>query len=251
MVFGRILPQLIHRFLSVLKLAHNDYENFPIHISIWRAKTDLTQTGDDRDGGVLLIDDEDAVLGISLFKYDNEPLATRFFGEVKIGRFRKLLEKEEAVLSEERVGLVAPHPFCRDVIGKIEKRIGKAVKEESLRRQKEIERQTDPEEATRYKKAFNILNEIAEVEAQVAINLGQKPTSQAEKPPNGFCLYPSSAEITVSKRYNFELRLLSKIVHYGSVVKATCTNTRIRVLTPEIKITSKVLLPISCRKKPV
>jgi len=192
--------------------------------------------GDDRDGGLLLCDDEDAVLGISLFKYDNEPLAAHCFGEVKIGRFRELLEKEEPVLSEERDGLVARHPFCQGLIAQIEKRIETAVKEERLRKQKEIESKIDREEAARYKKAFSILNQIAEVEAQDAINLGGRLTDDAEEPRNGFCLYPSSAQITVGKRYNFELRLNTKTVPRGSIIGITCTNPKIRTATPEIRI---------------
>lgn len=220
-------------------VSYGNYGDFPIHISIWRAERELTQTGDDRVGGLLLVDDEDTVLGISLFKYDNEPLAARFFGEVRIGRFRELLEREETVLSEERDGLVARHPFCQKLIPEIEKRIEGKVKEERLRKQREDQSKIDRDETDRYRKAFNILNEIAEIEADVVINLGQKPTDQIEEPSNGFCLYPGSAQITVGKRYAFELRLNTNVVRHGSVIKVTCTNSKIRNLTPEIKVSSE------------
>jgi len=219
-------------------IPYSHYGNFPIHLSIWRAEKELTQTGDDRDGGILIVDDEGVVLGISLFKYDNEPLASRFFGEVRIGRFRELLEKEELVLREERDGLIARHPFCQALIAEIENRIEIKVKEERLRKQKEDQSKIDREEAARYKKAFSILNEIAEIEAQATINLAQNLTDQVEEPPNGLCLYPSSAQITMGKRYVFELRLNTKVVRHGSVIKVTCTSPKIRVLTPEIKVSS-------------
>jgi len=217
-------------------VSYDNYGDFPIHISIWRAERELRQTGDDRDGGLLLVDDETTVLGISLFKYDNEPLAAHFFGEVRIGRFRELLEREETVLSEERDGLITRHPFCQKLIPEIEKRIEVKVKEERLRKQKEDQNKLGHEETSRYKKAFSILNEIAEVEAQAVINLGQKPTDQIEEPPNGFCLYPSSAQITVGKRYAFDLRLNTRIIRQGSVIKSSCTHPKLRVLTPEIEI---------------
>lgn len=217
-------------------VSYDNYGDFPIHISIWRAERELRQTGDDRDGGLLLVDDEDTVLGISLFKYDNEPLAAHFFGEVRIGRFRELLAREETVLSEERDGLITRHPFCQKLIPEIEKRIEVKVKEERLRKQKEDQNKLGHEETSRYKKAFSILNEIAEVEAQAVINLGQKPTDQIEEPPNGFCLYPSSAQITVGKRYAFDLRLNTRIIRQGSVIKSSCTHPKLRVLTPEIQI---------------
>lgn len=132
-------------------VSYGDFGDFPIHISIWRAEKELTQNGDDRDGGLLLVDEEDTVLGISLFKYDNEPLAARFFGEVRIGRFRDLLEREESVLTEERDGLVTRHPFTQKLIPEIEKRIEIKVKEERLRRQKESESKIDREESSSVK----------------------------------------------------------------------------------------------------
>ena len=232
------MPEGKEILVDDFNVSYGHYGNFPIHLYIWRAERELTQTGDDRDGGILIVDDEGIVLGISLFKYDNEPLASRFFGEVRIGRFRELLEKEEPVLSEERDGLLIRHPFSQVLIAEIEKRIETKVKEERLRKQKEDQSKIDREEASRYKKAFSILNEIAEIEAQVIINLAQNPTDQVEEPPNGFCLYPSSAQITVGKRYVFELRLNTKEVRHGSIIKVTCTSPKIRILAPEIKVSS-------------
>lgn len=108
-------------------IPYDNYTDFPIHVSIWRAENELTQTNDDREGGLLLLDSNDAVLGMSLFKYDVEPLAARLFGEVVIGNFRKLLINEEPVLREERDGLVDRHPFCKLLIPEIEERIEKVV----------------------------------------------------------------------------------------------------------------------------
>lgn len=168
------------------------YGNFPIHFVLYRADKELMQTGDDRDGGLLLADGKSAVLGISLFKYDNEPLAIRFFGEVRIDRFRELLENEEPVLDEERNGLVARHPFCQKLITEIERRLEISVQEERARKQKEEQNKFDREETSRYRKAFSILNKIAEEEAEEIRNLGQDLTEEEELPPNGFCCDPIS-----------------------------------------------------------
>lgn len=216
---------------------YNQYGDFPIHLSISRSERELTQTGDDRDGGLLILDDEDIVLDISLFKYDNEPLASHFFGEVIIKRFRELLDNEEAVLSEERDGLVTRHPFCKLLISEIEKRIEQKVKEEKLRNQKEEQGKVDKDEAIRYKKAFDILNKIAEDEVQTGIKLGQVIDLEITNPPNGFCIYPSTAQITVGKRYSFQLHVNTKIIPRGSTINVIGTNSKIHVFTSEIKIT--------------
>lgn len=221
------------------KVSYHKYGDFPVEIEVLRAQKELSQIGDERDGGLILLDEEDVVLDLSLFKYDNEPLAARFFGEVKIGRFRELLEKEEPVLSEERVGLVRRHPFCQKLIEEIEKRLGHLVEEEKLRRQKQDQTKIGREEATRYRKAFRMLNEIAEQEAEAVTILGDKRSDELEEPPNGFCLYPPSAEIAVGKRYAFELRLNTEVVPHGSVVKVTCRNPKIQVHTSEIPISAE------------
>lgn len=219
-----------------LSVQFGKYGFFPVHISIWRADRELTQTGDDRDGGLLITDDKNAVLGISLFKYENEPLASYFFGEVRIGQFRQLLENEEAVLREERDGLDIKHPFCAAVVIEIEKRLELKVREERLRRQHEAQTKIDSEESIRYKNAIRMINEIAEIEAQIVTNLGTSLSEKIEDPPDGFSLYPKLADITVGKRYAFEVRLNTGIVRHGSIIKLGCSNPKIRVLTPDIHI---------------
>ncbi|MCK9399801.1 MAG: hypothetical protein M0Q51_07365 [Bacteroidales bacterium] len=230
------MPQGKEILLDDFIITFNPYGDFPIHLSISRSEKALTQAGDDRDGGLLILDDQDVVLGISLFKYDNEPLASHLFGEVIIKRFRELLDNEEPVLSEERDGLVTRHPFCKLLISEIEKRIEQKVKEEKLRTQKEEQSKVDKDEAIRYKKAFGILNKIAEDEVESGIKLGQEIGSEIPDPPNGFCIYPSSAQITVGKRYSFQLHLNTKVIPHGSIINIICSNSRITVLTSEIKI---------------
>ncbi|TKJ37571.1 hypothetical protein CEE37_13735 [candidate division LCP-89 bacterium B3_LCP] len=220
-------------------ISYGDYGDFPINISIWRAIKDLSQTGDDRDGSLLIVDEEDAVLDISLFRYETEPLAWKFFGEVKINRFRDLLEKEEPVLRQERDGIENKHPFCQKLINEIEKRIEEKIKEERSRKQKEIASKIDREEVSRYKKAFRILNKIAETEAQDVTNLGGDPTDTEEEPPKGFCIYPQSAQITVAKRYALQLRFSTKVIPYGSNIKIACNSSKFHLSTTDIKVTTE------------
>jgi hypothetical protein len=234
---GYQAPEGKEILLEKFVVPFGSYVDFPISISISRADKELKQTIDCRDGGLLLVDDKNAVLGISLFKFDSEPLAAHFFGEVRIERFRELLEKEEPVLNEEREGINIRHPFCQILIMEIEKRIEAKVSEEKIRRQKEEQSKIDREEISRFRKAFSILNDIAEQEAQVAINLGKETSGEIEEPPDGFCLYPSSAQMTVGKRYRIELRINTRIIHSGSLININSSHQKIRLLNKEILIT--------------
>jgi hypothetical protein len=214
---------------------YKNYGDFPIHISIFRAENELTQAGDDRQGGLLVTDEAGAVLDISLFKFDNEPLASKFFGEVSIGGFReKLLRREEPVLSEERNGLNKRHVFCMALIEEVEKRLEAKINEERARKQKEQHR-IGAKEYYKFKKAFDFLNEIAEQEVLETINLGDKRDKEVEVPPNGMYLYPPFARITVGKHYSFELRADTNKVPYGSLIKVK-GSSKIQVISPEVKI---------------
>jgi len=233
---GYVNPKGQEIFSEEFNVDYGKYGSFPIYLSISRAETELNQTGDDRNGGLLMVDEEGIVLGISLFKYENEPLAANLFGEVKIGRFRELLVEEEAVLSEERDGLLKRHPFCKLLLQEIEQRLSKVVEKERTRKQNEERSKVDREETIRYRKAFSILNEIAEVEAKITTYLGERQDDQIEDPPGGFCIYPSSAQITIGKRYAFELRVNSKIVPVNSIANITSNSPKINIITPQIEL---------------
>jgi hypothetical protein len=214
----------------------DNYDEFPIHLSISRAESELQQEGDDRPGGVLIVDDRNAALDMSLFKYDREPLAARLFGEARFGRFRELLQREEPVLDEKREGLNRSHPVCKAVIAAIETRIETLIQEES-RRQKEARSQIDDEERTRYREAFKMLNEIAEVEAEEIRNLGQDPNAKVLPPPNGFCIYPDSAHVSVGKRYAFEVRIDTSMFGAGTIVRVSSNSSKLVVIgSSEFKV---------------
>lgn len=212
-----------------LTVVCENYGEFPIRLSVWRSESELRQEGDDRPGGLLIIDEHDVVLDMSLFKYDREPLAARLFGEVRFGRFRELLAKEEPILDEKREGLNRSHSVCKAVIAAIEAHIEILVQEES-RRQKEARSKIDDEERTRYRDAFKVLNEIAEAEAEEVQNLGQEPNAEVKPPPNGFCLYPDSAHVTVGKRYAFEVRIDTTKFSPGSVVRMSSSTSKLSII---------------------
>jgi hypothetical protein len=205
------------------------YGEIPISLSVSRAESELRQEGDDRPGGLLITDDQGVPLDMSLFKYDREPLAARLFGEAQFGRFRELLAKEEPVLDEKREGLNRSHPVCKSVIAAIEARIEKLVQDESLR-QREARSRIDDEERTRYRGAFKVLNEIAETEAEEVQNLGQDPNVKVEPPPNGFCMYPDSAHVSVGKRYNFEVRIDATKFSPASTVHLSSSTAKLAII---------------------
>jgi hypothetical protein len=209
----------------------------PVEVTVQRAHEELTQAkDDDRIGGLLVVDELDSVLDIGLYRYDHDPDAVRLFGEVRVGRFRDFLKAEEPVLREDRGGLDDAHPFCRSLVGAIEQQLARAVEEERKRKLREARANVDIEEARKYRRAFDMLNKIAEDEIQNAISLVRPGDDTPEIPSDGIGLYPASASITVGKRYAFQLRVDNQKVRSGAEVAITSTNPRIAVITPRVTV---------------
>jgi hypothetical protein len=213
------------------------FGDFKCNMRLCRANFALTQAGDDRHGGLLILDECDAVLDISLFKFNLEPLAEHFFGEVSIDRFRYLLKKNEPVLSEERDGLIGYHPFCKELISQIESRLDVKIKEEKERKKNEGDALIDHEERKRFAKGMNFLNHIALEEAGDIMPFGNLETDNIQDPPNGFCMYPEVYTVTVKKKGNLRLYIDTKKIKVGSKVKVHCPDKAINVITSEIIVT--------------
>lgn len=147
-----------------------EYENieFPIELELYRSKISLTQGGlgyEEREGGLLVLDEENNVLDLTLFSFDTDPSASRLFGILRIngaGRFirDKLNTKPpEPILSEEREGLIHSRQFYRTLARLINPILDPIVKEEE-RLQRDSKGQFSPETLARYKDAMEILNKL-------------------------------------------------------------------------------------------
>lgn len=216
-------------------ISYNGFPDFPVEIILNRAKVQLLQSGEDRQGGLLILDEYNNPLDISMFKFDNEPLADSFFGEIRITNFRKLLENEEAVLDQERKGLIQDHPFCKSLISKIEEILEKEIEKEKKRREEKLVTVKDKEEAERIKKAFSIINEIAEKEILEVKRLGKELDEAAEPPKNGLLLYPSKANVTSGKCYAFQLRINPKKIKNNELIDIKISNPNIILITKPFK----------------
>jgi len=216
-------------------IEYTGYEDFNVDVVINRANRPISQAGEDRQGGLLIIDEYDNPLDISLFKYDNEPLAAHFFGEAKIDNFVKLLRKEEAVLDQERKGLIRDNPFCACLISELENRLEKEIEKERKRKDEESAEQEDKEETERYKKAFSLFNEIAEKEILEVKRLEEELDDNAKPPENGLLISPSKADITTGKSYSFRLQINPQKINNYELINIEISNPNITLNTKPYK----------------
>jgi hypothetical protein len=147
------------------------YEGARVDISgkLYIHDDDMTQAEagyEDRDGGLLVIDEDGSALDLTLFtKFDADPAAARLFGSIelrgagRIIRDRLNARRPEEVLTETRDGFDRKHAFYREVAAVIEPWLSPHVEAERDRRKQE--QQPLPEElARRHRQAFDKLNEL-------------------------------------------------------------------------------------------
>jgi hypothetical protein len=119
-----------------------------IPVDIMVARSDRKMTSDPvsyerRECGLLFVDDNDAVLDLTLLPdYDKNPLLSRIYGVVRLsgirGPLEELLESQrpETVLSETRTGFDKNNDIVRALFALIEKHVKRVYDEEVKRERK-------------------------------------------------------------------------------------------------------------------
>jgi len=145
-------------------------KKFGIELEIFQAENDLTQGSagyEDREGGLLVLDEDDNVLDLTLFRYDNDPSGSKLFGKLRINGAGEYIREKlnsnppEAILSEDREGFVRGHGFYKKLAARIEEILGPIVEEEEKKRRSQTGGFA-PETLARYEKAIDALNALYE-----------------------------------------------------------------------------------------
>lgn len=113
----------------------------------------------------LLIKSEGAILENTLFRYNNEPAALYFFGEVDVPGIAKRLDEGEILVSPNRVGLDwSRHEFLRRLKDVIEDELSVIVS----KKKKELEQNNQSKVSSKNKELINqirdLLNTLAKQE---------------------------------------------------------------------------------------
>jgi hypothetical protein len=120
---------------------------------------------EEREGGLLVLDEDGAALDLTLFGFDREPAASRFFGELRLDGVGRLIrerlnaERPEEILSETRDGFNSSHPFYRDLQDALYKWLTPYVERERGRRAGEPTKLSGATQK-RHAQAFEHLNRL-------------------------------------------------------------------------------------------
>lgn len=209
---------------------HYDSMEFEINMAVMDANSDLDQTaGDRRKGGLLVVDEDDAVLDLTLFGYDDNSSAASLTGEVRIKGFKKLFQKDGSVVLETREGLDTYHTFNKLLREEMKKRLIKVI--ERLGKEKDTqELLVDKELDTQIKKTFAKINFVMRKEAEKEPEDGsgdeERPTM---KPKNGMAFSPSILHVEREQIKTVNLLVDPEKIPFESLINITCSNPKIGV----------------------
>lgn len=214
-------------------------EQFPIKLTIKKADRRLGQSGEFREGGLIVVYNEDAVADCSLFGFDINPYARNLYGEVEIQaqpfKIKKLFQPEMPIIDEKRrMGLDPDHPFVQHLASEIRRPLKEIIETERQERKKLKESVIKSKAALdKVLREFNTMARKELKEKRDIVVLPPPPYWTLPEPPDFFRFYYEDLNIKEHQTTVVGLGILSDIVPDGSSIRVTSSDPRIEV-TPKM-----------------
>ena len=242
--------QLNYRFpeVDVKDRFEDDLEietGISIHIKgeIGLAEKEMTQ-GEvgyiERQGGLLVLDEDNAVMDLCLFDYDQDPAARRISGTINLmggGAYirSKLNQSDpEEVLTETRDGFDKNHQFFRLLRDRIRPHIEPIVK--VIKDYPEPKSKLSEETKARHQKALDILNKIASQLLGVSGKAQVIPAHMKTPPAEGIAFVASHISIQTGVSTPAALLINTHLVNPADPISIESDNSEISVSPRVINI---------------
>jgi len=220
------------------------FENgtFELELEIWRAENDLTQDMagyEDREGGLLLLDEDENIMDLTLFRYDNDPAASKLFGKLKVKGAGEYIRSKlnstppEVILSEDREGFVRKHGFFKKLAETVEVILKPIVEDEERKRRSESEG-FSPEALARYSRGIDFLNSLYQEKVGKA-DFGDGFTGRKPKLPDYIAFIRS--ELTVTENVLTPLALLINCGKFPEETQAVVLSENEKILVQPERFT--------------
>ncbi|MFQ5910495.1 MAG: hypothetical protein ACE5IJ_07215, partial [Thermoplasmata archaeon] len=185
-----------------------------------------------RIGGLLVVDENDNAMDLTLFDFDDDPYAVRLFGTLRVNGANKLIRDKlrvyDEVLSDTRDGLHRLHHFYSVLASQVNAWLRKHVQEEK-RAQAREKPGVPPDVVERQKKAFELLNQIYKDVHEEIVGLESGVDVGEVKPENGLQFDRAHARIEVGERTYVGLIIDTDIVPADSRISIRSRDARISV----------------------
>jgi hypothetical protein len=221
----------------------NGYPNVKPILKVYAAKGSeaLSQIGSCRTGGVV-IKSFRACHEATLFGFDEDEYAAKFFGDLDCPTIDELQRVGEQVVTKERDGLRRQHRFTQSLLKSarvVIEGLVAAEKRKAERQQRVLETE---ETRKRFKEAVKSLNEIATKELEEAPGSGfgkdsRWPPGEIRPPLNEFEFIPDSYRIVLAEQETLKLRIqLGTDIQIGDVVSVESNSEGVRILHPTVAV---------------
>lgn len=206
--------ELIGKFETTM--SYRPFSPIKIEAKLFKNNEPLSQVeaGDNREGGLIVYDENSRILDLTLFRYDDNPYATKFYGELKLSGvyniIREKLKENEEILSEARDGFVKRHHFYIKLKKIMEKWLKPIIEEEKINEPSKLNLSDNT--IKKHKEAFTKLNNIYEKLNEDMKNLGKDPGIGLRKPENGIEFDRKNTTIEEKKDYSIRLRVDKEII---------------------------------------
>lgn len=213
--------------------------NFAVRITIKKADRRLGQSGEFREGGLIVVYNEDAVADCSLFGFDADSHARKLYGEVEIQaqvfKVAKLFDPKKPIIDEKRrIGLDPEHLFVQHLTSEIQVHLRKIIESEREAKKKLRESVIKSSEArSRVIREFNAMAKKELKEKRDVVILPLPPYWTAPEPPDFFKFYYENLDIMHYQTTVVGLGILPDIIPDGSQITIESNNPTIQV-TPNL-----------------
>lgn len=226
---------------SKKRMIYKPFSPIQIEAEIYESDDPLSQAeaGSRREGGLLVFDEHDNVLDLTLFGYDNDPYAAKLFGRVKlVGAYKVIREKlneNEEILSQTRDGLVKSHYFYQK-LKKIMDKLLKPIVDQEKNKEGTSKSNLSDYTVRRHKEALRKLNELYEKLNKRIENLGTDPGVGLRPPENGIEFDRKTTVIAEGKNYHVRLRVDTRKISIGSCIDIISDNNTISATPPQVTV---------------
>jgi hypothetical protein len=220
-----------------------EVEGYPVRaqVEVYRSNIQLStkgEEGDYADGGLLVIS-KSMVISLTMFKFENDPYASFFYGSITCDYLHELLKNDEPVLTATRDGINWTHPFAKALKTSVEKKIEPLVQAEREHAIHEEQTKLDKRLRKKLDRALRQLNTIASTELRDG-SIGEETGRKSLLPPSGIGFFPERIYVQTGQLVSLNLRVkLPDTARPGSVARIYSDNPEILVLTREATIEAR------------
>lgn len=221
-------------------LQFENYDPVKIDVELYKAAASLQTVGDERENGLLVSDNKEAVYAQTFFGWDNLPGADKFFGFMKLTGAREIIldkindpKHPEAILSDSRDGFNPQHDFYKKLSSKIRDWLYPILNEERRKRTNEGVSESTIE---KHRRAFEELNKLYAQLTGEDINGIIRINKKKARPVGGIEFARSNITITAGKRYGLQLMIDTRLIKPGAKISLKSSKNKIGFSPVEIEV---------------